>query len=124
MDWITETQVKKAALKSKRAARAMSKKHWKQLYTATEDELRDAFDKRETTLGPSFCAYCVKYQGGSYRVNRTDCLDCPLKNPEDEKICCKKFREARDAFHLWNYNQPGGSHSAFVEAARLMYEKI
>ena len=119
MEWLTEKEVAAAAKKSKRAAIACSKKHWKQNYTATEEEIDEYCDNYRIVNADS-CALCVRYtiidEEGD--VEDTDCAACPL----GPNRCCDEYYAAADAFDKWYYYN--GSFADWQAKAKLMYDRL
>jgi len=115
MKWITKNQVKAAAKKSHKAAVAMTKKHWHQLFTATKQEIIDAYRKGLVACDDDYCALCKRYH------KNKSCNECPLKD-SFPRSCCKEWRDAVRKFdpyggRLWR-------HREFQRAAGKMYQKI
>lgn len=104
MKWLTQAEVKKAAKKSKGAAIASCKKHWKQNYTATPVEIQ-ALARRKVASG----------------IFRGDpCKDCPL-GPD---MCCGEYSKALNAFEVWAGDKTDVHFAEWQAKAKLMYDKI
>lgn len=74
MNWLTIEQVRTTAQESPQAALACSVEHWRQLSTATYEELSNAYFMNGVALDVMFCALCQRYWAG-----RADCSpECPL----------------------------------------------
>ncbi len=112
MKWLRVEEVKAAAKKSKRAATASCKKHWKQNYTATEGEVdgRMPWD----VYGRELCALCVRFE--------EDCSTCPLGMANEQNVCGKEYSAATKAFGRWRNG--GGRFSTWQKKAKLMYERL
>jgi len=117
MKWMTEKEAKAAARKSKRAAIASCKKHWRQNYTATEEEMQAFYENpiAPHPLGISVCALCHRYQKG-------ECKKCPLGIANINLDCGKEYKAACFAFRNWR--RKIGRFSTWQKKAKLMYERI
>jgi len=102
MKWLTIKEVKQAAKKSKRDALRCSRKHWRQNWMATKEELKRHVikkgPKQKSPTDQSLCALCTRYfdRGGSIS---NECKGCP----HDERgFCCldddSLYGKADDAF--------------------------
>jgi len=74
MNWLTQNEIKAAAKKSLKAAKACSLQHWQQLRQATPKELFAALNHDDVEITVEFCALCQRYLSG----HRTLCRRCPL----------------------------------------------
>lgn len=120
MKWLTRKEVIKAA-KSKRSAIACSKKHWKQNYTATEEELDE---NQYYALDAALCALCERYDDYNQKRNNCERLSgamCPVYS-DDKYRCSKEYSEAEDAYDAWKYTN--GDFSAWQKAAKAMYDRL
>ena len=111
MKWMTINEAKKAGRKSKRAAIASCKKHWKQNYTATEAEIKS---HGQNPAGESRCALCYRYGEGK------GCVNCPLTATKYR--CCKEYDAADNAFQNYEYSQ--GLFATWQKKAKAMYDKL
>ena len=123
MRWLTQKEIKVAAKKSKRAAKKCSQEHWRQLSTATEDELKKGLKKKRVSTRNKHCALCIRY----------DCLickGCPFADNsqlrdewEDGRLNCPEIYWNVDrAFVLWRANKC--PYSVFQQAAQKVYEAL
>ena len=122
MRWLSHAIVRAAAKKSKGAAMASCKKHWKQNCTATEEEVKVYIKQKIKTgvfkgskcspVDADLCALCERYD--------VNCKNCPL----GPKQCCREYREARDAYCEWKKRKTKGRFSTWQKKAKAMYEKL
>ncbi len=112
MKWVTRKEVVAAGKKSKRAAIANCKKHWKQIATCTEKEFEVANDMGNVDIGDYYCALCQRY---------VDCKDCPLYTLNSQ--CCKEFGAADNALDKW-YWEDRVRFSTFQKKALKVYERL
>ncbi len=112
MRWLTQAEVKIAAKKSKRAAIACSKKHWKQNATATQKETAGKGGLTDEGL----CALCQRY-------GEPSCEGCPLKKSY-KCYCCKVYHDADDAYESWGNGYGSGKFSTWQKKAKAMYDKL
>ena len=71
--WLTEKQVKKAAMRGRKAALLCSIKHWEQLSSANKEQIMDVPDNHTHC---NFCALCIKYD--FIQFSSIVCSDCGL----------------------------------------------
>jgi len=86
MKWLTEEEIKKAAMKNPIAAKECSALHWMQIRDAGLDEYLKAENNEDELVSTStdHCALCQHYDR---------CTDCPIHDVNF--ICCKEFTDAR-----------------------------
>ena len=113
MRWLTQAEVKIAAKKSKRAAIACSKKHWKQNATATQKETEAG---KGGLTDDRLCALCQRY-------GEPSCEGCPLKKSY-KCYCCKVYHDADDAYGSWDNGYGSGKFSTWQKKAKAMYDKL
>jgi hypothetical protein len=113
MDWLTQSEIQKAAETSLLAAVRCSKKHWWQLATATARELRRADKSRAVDIDEDFCALCIR--------GARDCLCCVL-GVGDWGTCCPEYEFARDKYIEWYEKRT--PHAAFTKAARKLHKRL
>lgn len=111
MKWLT---IKEIEAKSKTAEGALkvSYKHWCQLYTATQKELREAYDREKIYVTQNDCGLCVLYF-------YDDCLDCPLKTCNSGRTL---YRKAKNALNDWIFSD--GKWQAWKCAAKALRDKL
>src|SRR5512146_1422609 len=78
--WLTQAQVQAAAKKGRKAAIACSQEHWRQLSTATRQDLL-GWGSLYSIIRAGFCATCVLY-------SPKYCNGCPLSPQGKHLICC------------------------------------
>ena len=117
MEFLTETQVKKAAAKSDKVALNCSIKHWWQLSQAKAKELL-SLDKRTdgAHFGKEYCAVCVRNVCGA-------CISCPVFTHTHILECNKTpFRTACSAYNKWQDHRTVSNWYAWKRAAKAEYE--
>lgn len=123
MQWLTVKEVETAAKKSKRAASACVKKHWKQLAIATEAQFRAKENSLKHTclISADYCALC-HYCGQLPYFSKSNCLKCPLRKKEYKATCCKEYQAA--FFARTGFLHRKKPYSIFTKAAKAMYDRI
>ncbi len=122
MRWLSQATVRVAAKKSKKAAVASCKKHWKQNYTATEEEVKVYIKQKIKTgifkgsncspVDAGLCALCERYDD--------NCKNCPLGPTQ----CCREYGKARDSFLKWKKRKTKFNFEIWEAKAKLMYEEL
>lgn len=119
MKWLTTKEIHDAANESKQAAIVCSRKHWRQIYRATKQELLKYKGRPplpNSLMTGSACALCLRYSG---------CHSCPLGRVG--KCCTSRMRitsyeAATDALELLIIGDI--TLRAFREAVRPMIDLL
>ncbi len=116
MDWITRKQVKKAASEGLESALKSSQLHWKQLSTATIDELmqllKDDADKHRSVVMSSYCALC--------EIDEINCGKCIAAKPDSSLSidCCNELWQK--TVEAWNHTMI--ADGTFTKRAKDIYD--
>lgn len=109
IEWLTKEYIRQQGKKSKRAAIECSRDHWKQLWQATEKQLREAYKKNVVGIKGGYCSLCIRY----YDYEAWKCShNCPL-------VC--------ESGSLWDVADdlfPKRHFSKWKKAAKALYEKL
>jgi len=90
MKWLTEEEIKKAAMKSPIAVRECSALHWRQIKDAGPKEFCDAELQGVVSTSQNYCALCQRYENGF----RCRCELCPIH--DEDFVCCEEYEDAND----------------------------
>jgi hypothetical protein len=117
MKFLTKKEVSIAAKKSAKAALKCTIRHWEELSTCTETQLRgkmntlnDVYDIKSSC----YCALCIRYN--------IACSKCIIVKRGHRSCPRGTWHEPSVAFHKWqSYGKP---FSAFQKAAKKMLKLL
>ena len=118
MKWVTKKEVKAAAKRGRRAALKCTQKHWWQLKTATEDQLRAGRRSHRASIQSDRCALCVRYL-------RRPKTTCPLASASRCKgVCHPRWVDASAALCAFETIPSDCNFWAWQKCAGEMYQLL
>ena len=114
MKWLKLNEVRKAARGTELDRLRSSRRHWYEMWTAPEQELRRKYRQTQNGLASDYyCALCAAHYKKDF---------CPLLNRLCEGYCTRMYGKANDAICDWYYR--GGSFEHAREKIGVVYHRL
>lgn len=128
MDWLTPEQVKRRSL-TRGGAVQVSRLHWLQLTTCTEEELKEAIKLAENIpynlssiplMSRDLCGLCQYYGSSCKRAHST----CPLRPNASSTCCCEELFVAAKAYNAWRNSPTPSSFKKLQTKGKKVYKRL